>query len=210
MSTYKYASGRAIPNAVDFGESKERKTPFIEVQIQTYKPDGTDDEVIPFKGSITQDAIRYTIDALRLLGARCAGEDFGDLEGLGSKIANLKIEVHPQYGTRVQYINPPGRSSVRDDSRIAGDKLAALRASMKKIAAGASVPTRAPVPSATPPWQQNGPAASAPPWQPAQQPANPAADVDPWNAPDAYEGLEQPPANESAPVAAAAVARRVF
>lgn len=193
-------SGRGLPDRVDFGESKgDSRTPYIEVMIQTIRPDGANGEIISWKGWLTPKAIGRTIEQLQLLGARCNGSEFDDLQGLGSKVANVSISDDPQYGKRVEFINPPGRSSVRDDTRLDKSKLAALKAALKPAALGAVMAnggTKPPQPSTTPPWQR-GPAPSAP------STANlDAADVEPWNEPDAYQGLEEPSQapQQSAPV----------
>lgn len=173
MANYINMSGKALADRVDFGESGVKKTPYIEVMIETIKADGGSGEVMSWKGWLTPNTIAKTIEQLQLLGARCAGGDFEDLQGLGSKVANVSISDDPQYGRRVEFVNPPGRSSVRDDSRLDKGKLAALKAALKPHAVGAAVAnggTRAPSPAAPPPWERSAP--------PAQNDASPAANSD--------------------------------
>lgn len=193
-------SGKAIADRVGFGESGVKKTPFIEVMIQTIRADGTEGEVLPWKGWLTQNTIAKTVEQLQLLGARVQGGDFEDLYGIGSKVANVAISTDPQFGSRVEFINPSGRSSISDDTRLDKGKLAALKAALKPHALGAVIANgggKAPSPAAPPPWQRNG----GPPPSAPQAAQNPAADVEPWSELDAYEGLEQPSqaAQQSAP-----------
>lgn len=201
-------SGRGLRDRVDFGESKDKGTPFIEVMIQTLRPDGSDGEVLSWKGWLTPGAIARTVEQLQLLGARVHGGDFEDLEGLGSKMANLAVSDDPQYGRRVEFINPPGRSSVRDDSRLDKGKLAALKAALKPHALGAVIANgggKAPSPAAPPPWQRNG---GPPPSAPQQAPYGQAAEGASWVQGDAYEGGDDPtPPLPPAPPQAAAGGR---
>jgi hypothetical protein len=182
-------SGRGLPDRVDFGQSKDKGTPFIEVMIQTLRQDGSDGEVLSWKGWLTPGAIARTVEQLQLLGARIQGGDFEDLHGLGSKTANLAVSDDPQYGRRVEFINPPGRSSVSEETRLDRSKLAALKAALKPHALGAVLANgggKAPSPAVPPPWQRG---AGAPPSAPQQYGA--AADVEPWSEPGAYDGLDQ-------------------
>jgi hypothetical protein len=185
-------SGRGLPDRVDFGESKDKGTPFIEVMIQTIRGDGNEGEVLPWKGWLTPGAIARTVEQLQLLGARVNGGDFEDLHGLGSKTVNISVSDDPKFGRRVEFINPPGRSSVRDDTRLDRGKLAALKAALKPAALGAVIANgggKAPSPAAPPPWQR-GPAPSAP------STANlSAAEGESWVRGDAHEGDDEPQQN---------------
>jgi hypothetical protein len=180
MPEFKNAKGRAIPERVGFSESKEKKTPYIEVMIQTLKEDGSLDEVIPWQGWLTPTAITNTIEQLKLLGARVGNDEIDDLVGIGSKEANVRIELNAQYGNRVAFIDPPGRSTIREDRRIQGAGLTALKAQMKNYAAAARGGARPPQPAEAPPWSPPPaelPSAGGPP---AYTPAPPQNDDIPF------------------------------
>lgn len=190
-------SGKAIADRVGFGESGVKKTPFIEVMIQTLRADGTEGEVLSWKGWLTPNTIAKTVEQLQLLGARVQGGDFEDLYGIGSKVANVAISTDPQFGSRVEFINPPGRSSISDDTRLDKGKLAALKAALKPHALGAVIANgggKAPSPAAPPPWQRNG---GPPPSAPQQAPYGQAAEGASWVQGDAYEGGDEPTPQQS-------------
>jgi hypothetical protein len=143
---------RAIPNTEEFGViPNENKTPYVDIRIQLFDEDENPTDVVTWRGWCSAKAVPGTYERLRMLGARVADDDIGDLEGLGTKKVSVTITTD-RFGTWVEYMNPIGGRTSNGQTKMSGADLDGFRAKMKAQIAAARIAAGsvAPAPSATP------------------------------------------------------------
>jgi hypothetical protein len=139
------------------GESKEKKTPRVEVLFEFYADDAA--HTIRWDGYLTDGALDRTLEALRTCG--WAGDDLSDLAGIDTNEVELVIEQEEYEGKtydRVKWVNAIGGGGFSSLEPAAQKTLAAqLKSKVRAFDAAKGVKTPTPTKTAAKPVEPDVP-----------------------------------------------------
>ncbi len=124
--------------SAEFGESAQKRTPFVRVQfeITDAKAPG---EYVAWDGYFTEATTARTIDSLKYCGCTFPGNEIDNLEGLGTKDVQLVIKLEEytdndgvvKSSPKVEWVNRLGAFGIKAEDKLDDAKKARLRQQIK-------------------------------------------------------------------------------